>query len=53
MRRASETIQGLSSQPDLQGADSLPASYHKPQGFSVMPNLAVTEADTIFNAPAR
>jgi PhnB protein len=37
----------------LQGADSLPESYCKPQGFSVMLNLdAVAEADRIFNALA-
>jgi PhnB protein len=37
----------------LQGADSLPESYCKPQGFSVMLNLdAAAEADRIFNALA-
>jgi len=35
----------------LQGADLLPGSYCKPQGFSVMLSLdAVAEADRIFNA---
>jgi PhnB protein len=37
----------------LQGADALPESYRKPQGFSVMLNLdAAAEADRIFNALA-
>jgi PhnB protein len=37
----------------LQGADALPESYRKPQGFSVMLNLdAAAEADRIFKALA-
>jgi PhnB protein len=37
----------------LQGADALPESYRKPQGFSVMLYLdAAAEADRIFNALA-
>jgi PhnB protein len=37
----------------IQGADSLPESYRKPQGFSVMLNLdTAAEADRIFNALA-
>jgi PhnB protein len=37
----------------LQGADTLPESYCKPQGFSVLLNLDTTEeADRIFNALA-
>jgi len=37
----------------LQGADSRPESYRKPQGFSVMLNLdAEADADRIFNALA-
>lgn len=37
----------------LQGADALPESYHKPQGFSVLLNLDSPEqADSIFHALA-
>jgi len=37
----------------LQGADALPETYRKPQGFSVMLNVgSVVEADDIFNALA-
>jgi len=37
----------------LQGADVLPESYRKPQGFSVLLNVdAVAEADRIFTALA-
>jgi PhnB protein len=37
----------------LQGADSLPGNYCKPQGFSVLLNLdTATEADRIFDALA-
>ena len=37
----------------LQGADSLPGNYCKPQGFSVLLNLDTpAEADRIFNALA-
>ena len=35
----------------LQGADMLPDTYQKPQGFSVMLNIdSATEAERIFNA---
>ena len=35
----------------LQGADALPESYRKPQGFSVMLNIdSVAEAERVFNA---
>jgi PhnB protein len=38
----------------LQGADSLPGNYCKPQGFSVLLNLDTpAEADRIFNALAQ
>jgi len=37
----------------FQGADALPETYRKPQGFSVMLNVgSVVEADDIFNALA-
>ena len=37
----------------LQGADALPESYRRPQGFSVMLNVSsVVEAEAIFNALA-
>ena len=35
----------------LQGADALPETYRKPQGFSVMVNIdSAVEAERIFNA---